>query len=123
MGDATGDTKKTHWQCVRQAIGAGDAARVSTTGCWCKGNTAVSKTADGGSSPSHPAHGHHRSGGTDEPTTLKDMKTLSYCVFGGTLLFLCLNGGENANITAWALSLCGIVTALVLLLKESKKDW
>lgn len=54
---------------------------------------------------------------------MKDMKTLSYCVFGGTLIFLLANGGENANITAWALSLCGIVTALVLLLKESKKDW
>jgi len=51
------------------------------------------------------------------------MKTLSYCVFGGTLIFLLANGGEDANIGAWALSLCGIATALVLLLKESKKDW
>lgn len=54
---------------------------------------------------------------------MKDMKVLSYCVFGGTLIFLLANGGENASITAWALSLCGIVTSLVLLLKESKKDW
>lgn len=30
MGDAAGDAIKTHWQCVRQAIGAGDAARAST---------------------------------------------------------------------------------------------
>lgn len=51
------------------------------------------------------------------------MKTLSYCVAVATILFLCLNGGEQATTTTWALSLCGIVTALVLLLKESKKDW
>lgn len=30
MGDAAGDAIKTRWQRVRQAIGAGDAARVST---------------------------------------------------------------------------------------------
>lgn len=35
----------------------------------------------------------------------------------GTLLFLGLNGGEDANITTWALSLCGILTALVLMVK------
>ena len=30
MGDAAGDAIKTRWQRVRQAIGSGDAARVST---------------------------------------------------------------------------------------------
>ena len=55
QGDAAGDAIKTHWQCVRQAIGAGDATRVSTMGRWCNGSTAVSKTADGGSSPPRPA--------------------------------------------------------------------
>ena len=30
MGDAAGDAIKTRWQRVRQAIGPGDAARVST---------------------------------------------------------------------------------------------
>ena len=45
------------------------------------------------------------------------MHILSYCVLCGTLLFLGLNGGEDANITTWALSLCGIIAALVLMVK------
>ena len=51
------------------------------------------------------------------------MKTLAYCVLGGTLLFLWLNGGENADITTLALSLCGIITALALIVKgQSNAD-
>ena len=45
------------------------------------------------------------------------MQILSYCVLAGTLLFLGLNGGEQATTTTWALSLCGILTALVLMVK------
>ena len=43
------------------------------------------------------------------------MQILSYCVLIGTLLFLCLNGGEDATTTTWALSLCGIITAIALM--------
>ena len=46
---------------------------------------------------------------------MKDMQILSYCVLAGTLLFLGLNGGEQATTTTWALSLGGILTALVLM--------
>ena len=45
------------------------------------------------------------------------MQILSYCVLIGTLLFLCLNGGEDATTTTWALSLGGIIAALVLMVK------
>ena len=47
----------------------------------------------------------------------KDMKTLGYCVAVAALLFLWTNGGEQASTTTWALSLCGILTALVLMVK------
>ena len=57
------------------------------------------------------------------------MQILSYCVLAGTLIFLCLNGGEQATTTTWALSLGGILVALVLMVKgqsnadkESKKS-
>ena len=51
------------------------------------------------------------------------MKTLAYCVLVGTLAFLCLNGGEDADITTLALSLCGIITALALIVKgQSNAD-
>lgn len=52
------------------------------------------------------------------------MQILAYCVLIGTLLFLWLNGGEDADITTWALSLVGIITAIVLMAKgdtESEK--
>lgn len=65
-------------------------------------------------------NGRHRSGGTVKPIIMKDMQILSYCVLIGTLLFLCLNGGEDAGTTTWALSLCGILTALVLMVKDDK---
>ena len=45
------------------------------------------------------------------------MQILAYCVLAGTLLFLGLNGGEDATTTTWALSLCGIIAALVLMVK------
>lgn len=51
------------------------------------------------------------------------MKILSYCVLVGTLLFLWLNGGEDADIVTQALSLCGIITALALMAKgQSNAD-
>lgn len=49
------------------------------------------------------------------------MQILSYCVLAGTLLFLCLNGGEDAGTITWALSLGGILTALVLMAKGQDK--
>lgn len=42
-------------------------------------------------------------------------KTLAYCVLGGTLLFLCLNGGEDADIITQALALGGILTSVVMM--------
>lgn len=51
------------------------------------------------------------------------MKILAYCVLGGTLAFLWLNGGEDADITTLVLSLCGIITALALMAKgQSNAD-
>ena len=51
------------------------------------------------------------------------MQILAYCVLAGTLVFLGLNGGEDAGATTWALSLCGILTALVLMVKgQSNAD-
>ena len=50
------------------------------------------------------------------------MQILSYCVLCGTLLFLGLNGGEDATTTTWALSLCGILTALVLMVKGQDEE-
>lgn len=51
------------------------------------------------------------------------MKILAYCVLGGTLLFLCLNGGEDADVITQALALGGILTALALMVKgQSNAD-
>ena len=50
------------------------------------------------------------------------MKTLAYCVLGGTLLFLWLNGGEDADITTWALSLCGIITSVAIMATEKDEE-
>ena len=51
------------------------------------------------------------------------MKTLAYCVLVGTLAFLWLNGGEDAGTATWVLSLCGIITALALIVKgQSNAD-
>jgi len=50
------------------------------------------------------------------------MKTLSYCVLGGTLLFLWLNGGEDADTAILALSLCGIITSVVMMATAKEKE-
>lgn len=50
------------------------------------------------------------------------MKTLGYCVAIATILFLCLNGGEQATTTTWALALAGIVASLVLISKEPQSQ-
>jgi len=51
----------------------------------------------------------------------KDMKTLGYCVAVATILFLCLNGGEQATTTTWALALAGIIASLVLISRTPHK--
>jgi len=50
------------------------------------------------------------------------MKTLAYCVLVGTLAFLWLNGGEDADITTWALSLVGIITSVVMMATAKEKE-
>lgn len=51
------------------------------------------------------------------------MKTLGYCVAVAALLFLWTNGGEQASTTTWALSLCGIITSLVLLVRSENRQY
>lgn len=50
------------------------------------------------------------------------MKTLGYCVAIATIAWWCLNGGEDAGTTTWALSLCGIIAALVLMVKGQDEE-
>lgn len=52
---------------------------------------------------------------------LNDMKTLGYCVATATLCFLADNGGVDANTMTWALSLVGIIAAIVLLARSKDK--
>lgn len=51
-----------------------------------------------------------------------DMKTLGYCVATATLCFLADNGGVDANTMTWALSLVGIIAAILLLAHDKETD-
>lgn len=50
------------------------------------------------------------------------MKILGYCVLVGTLLFLCLNGGEDADIITQALALGGILTSVVMMATAKEEE-
>ena len=49
------------------------------------------------------------------------MKTLGYCVAVATLCFLAANGGVEATTMTWALSLVGIIAAILLLAHDKEK--